>query len=1049
MFVKTIEQNPTEILPLMFYVLEPFPPYSPIYISESFKIFGYPLEDWYKNIWNEVLHPDDKLAWERDFSELKELTSQYRIISSCGKTHYLSEKGFFLQDKSGNKLCWLSVIVDFTDFLEISQKSTEYQELFNNLNDIIYVSNLDGELIDINAAAEKILGYSRKEILSKLKIEDIIVSEYFNLIKERLKNNGEPSIYEIECFTKKGRKVFLEINTSVIKDKSGIAHKISGVARDITQRKKMIKALEESEKELKVILSALPQIVVVINKNGQFLKVLSTKGKFPYSKAKALEDVFSADEVNLLLSLISESLEKTTVKKAKVRSKDIWYEVYLSPINKKTLIMTLTDITEEQQDLIALKESEERYRELFENANDIIYVHDLQGNYISVNQTGVNITGYKKEEIKNLNFVDVVAPEYIELAREQLRKKLKSGKPSSYEIEIISKDGRRIHLELKTRLIYKDGKPFAVQGIGRDITERKKIEKALIESEEHYRQLAESISHQVWTALPNGKIEFTNNNLLNYFGCSFETIADFTRTKVHPKDKIRFLKKLLRSFRKNIPFETEARLLRKDGEYRWHLIRVVPGYNLEGKIVRWYGTNTDIHNQKEAEDSLRYLATHDALTRLINRTEFIKKLEEAIKITQDQSLTKFAVLFIDLDKFKLINDNFGHEIGDKFLQNVAEKLVSCARPYDVVARFGGDEFAILLNDIRDLAAATQTAERILNTLSEPIIINGSKMFSSVSIGIKPYDPTLRTPEEYLIDADIAMYEVKKKGRNGYEIFDYQMRTKASRYLQLGTELRSAIEKENLVLFYQPIVSLKDSQIIGFEALLRWNHPLLGLLLPNEFIDIAEETGLIVPIGHWVLRQAFYQLSSWHEKFPQYKHLLISINLSSNQLKDPALYSKIVELFEETNLPPSCLSLEVTEKAFLGNKDISTKLLLDLSSLGVAISKDNFGRGYSCLSYLNRFPFLQYLKLDPSFTQRIGNNKRDKSIVKALMMIGKSLGIKVIAEGIETEEQLQILKECGCKFGQGYLLSKPMPAEEITEILERGLIIKSSKLESHS
>jgi diguanylate cyclase (GGDEF)-like protein/PAS domain S-box-containing protein len=1045
------KQRFTENLPVLFYLLKPSPPYSPICFSKSFETFGYPLESWHEDpkIWERVLHPDDKarILKIKSFSAQEELDCQYRITSKSGKVHYLREKGCFLRDENAEKLCWLSVIVDFTDWLEKSaQERSICQGLFDNLNDIVYISDLNGKWIEVSAAIERILGYSRKEILSELRMEDIVVSEHLSLIKERVEGKVSDTIYEIECIAKNGERVTLELNSGIIYGKDGTPYATWGVARNITERKKLIESLKNSEQETKALFSALPELVLIVNKQGQLVKVPSTRAKFfrTLNPGENLREIFSAEDSEFLMSGISDCLETGVVKKLRAilhhENKEIWYEIYLSPINKETVLMTLRDVTEEHQAMTALKESEEQYRELFENANDVIYIHDLHGNYISVNRAGELLTGYSKEEVRSLNFVDVVAPEYVEVAREQLRRKLRSGGSSSYEVDIISKDGRRISLELRTQLIYHNGKPIAVQGIGRDITQRKKIEQALRESEERYRQLAESIVHQVWTAFPDGKIEFLNKNLLDYFGCSFERVFDVWKTKVHPKDKFKLIKKALQSFRKNSSFEIEVRLLGKDGEYRWYLIRAVPGFDLEGRIVRWYGTNTDIHNQKEAEAKLRYFATHDVLTKLLNRTEFIKQLRTAINTAQNELFFKFAVLFIDLDRFKFINDNFGHEVGDEFLRVIAKRIISCVRPYDIVARFGGDEFTVLLNNVPDPADVTRVAERILRTLSEPILIKGYKIFASASIGIRLFDPSLQAPEEYLRDADIAMYQAKRKGKAGYEIFDYQMWAQVAKFLQIENELRNSLEREDFVLFYQPIVSLTGGEIVSLEALLRWNHPIKGIITPGEFIDIAEETGLIIPIGYWVLRQACYQLRDWHERFPNYKHLSVSVNLSSNQLKDPNLYSKIIELLNETGLNPSCLNVETTEKAILEGKDIAVKSLLQLRSLGIGISTDDFGTGYSSLNYLDRVPF-QFLKLDLSFTRRIENDKRGKSILEAILMMEKSLDIKVIAEGIETKAQLEVLRKCGCNFGQGYLFSEPLAAEKITEILEKGIILK--------
>ena len=440
----------------------------------------------------------------------------------------------------------------------------------------------------------------------------------------------------------------------------------------------------------------------------------------------------------------------------------------------------------------------------------------------------------------------------------------------------------------------------------------------------------------------------------------------------------------------------------------------------------------EITSRKRLESQLLHNAFHDVLTGLPNRALFMDRLSRAIARTQRHDEYLFAVLFLDLDRFKLINDSLGHMVGDELLQSIAQRLSGCVRAGDTIARLGGDEFVILLEDIQDLSDATYIAERIQKELTLPFNVCGHEVFTAVSIGIVLSPKTANETESYdqpenlLRDADTAMYRAKALGRARYEVFDTAMHTQSLARLQLETDLRRALERQEFQLHYQPIVSLKTGKLNGFEALVRWQHPRKGLVSPAEFIPVAEETGLIVPIGQWVIAEACKQMSAWQVRFPASRSLTISVNLSAKQFAQPDLIKQIAQILHETNLDAQSLKLEITESVLMEAESVTT-VLLQLKALGVSLSIDDFGTGYSSLSYLHRFP-IDTLKIDRSFVSRMGNDSENSNIIQAIVTLAHVLDIDVIAEGVETVEQQAQLSALQCKYAQGYLFSKPLDSE---------------------
>jgi diguanylate cyclase (GGDEF)-like protein/PAS domain S-box-containing protein len=536
---------------------------------------------------------------------------------------------------------------------------------------------------------------------------------------------------------------------------------------------------------------------------------------------------------------------------------------------------------------------------------------------------------------------------------------------------------------------------------------------------------------------PGPEIVYVNEGFCRMTGYAAEEVVGKTPRIFQglKTDRVE-LDRLRQHLSRGEPFEGgEVINYRKDGsEYvlDWH---IVPLRDDAGGITHWLAGQRDITKRKSLEESLRYQALHDPLTGLPNRLLFMDRLEHALSLASRQTRL-IMVLFVDLDDFKVVNDSLGHEAGDTLLVAVAKRLGACLRPEDTVARFGGDEFAVLLEDITVTSDAYRAAERIVEGLRKPFVIEGREISISPSIGIVSATSSHDRPKDLLRKADIAMYVAKGKGKARYEVFDSTMNVRALERLELENDLRRAIERGELRVHYQPKVLVGTGKIVGTEALVRWEHPERGLLPPVAFIPIAEETDLIVPLGRWVLTEACRQTREWQELYPSDSPWVVCVNLSGRQLRHPELVKDVGRALQETGLEPENLDLEITESVLIEDQLSNLTTLRELKRLGVKLIIDDFGTDYSSLSYLKRLP-ADFLKIDRSFIGGLGEDPKDEGIVSAVIDLARVLGMEEIAEGVETTEQAAYLRELGCRFAQGYLFSKPLPAEEIGALLATG------------
>ena len=686
------------------------------------------------------------------------------------------------------------------------------------------------------------------------------------------------------------------------------------------------------------------------------------------------------------------------------------------------------EVTERKRAETALRQAEHKYRTIFENAVEGIFQSTPDGHYLNANPALAEILGYASPEELLTNLSDIGQQLYVEPNRraEFIRLMQEHNAVSKFESQIYRKDGSVIWISENARAVYdKSGALSCYEGCIEDITSRKRAEETVIRARDFYITLFEEFPALVWRAGLDAKCDFFNKTWLAFTGRTMEQeIGDAWLEGVHPHDLDQCLKTYLEAFHARQSFKMEYRLRRYDGEYRWLIVWGRPFNDIDGKFAGFIGSCYDTTERKQAEERLHHNAFHDALTGLPNRALFMDRLKQTVKHAEKHENYLFAVLFLDLDRFKVVNDSLGHMIGDQLLIALARRLSVCLRAGDTIARLGGDEFAILLNDIKDINCATYVASRIKQELVLPFTLSGREIFTSASIGIVLGNRASGWLDEILRNADIAMYQAKAQGKARYEVFDTTMCAESYTRLHLETDLRQAIERQEFRVYYQPIVSLETGRITGFEALVRWEHPTRGLISPADFIPVAEETGLIVPLGQWVLQEACRQMHEWQVRFPISPPLTISVNLSVKQFKQLDLASQVAQILQETNLDAASLRLEITESVLIENAEFVTAVLLQLKGLGVLLSLDDFGTGYSSLSYLHRFP-ISSLKIDRYFVSRMGFGDKNSKIVQAITLLAQALDIDVIAEGIETVEQQAQLSALHCKYGQGYLFSKPL------------------------
>jgi diguanylate cyclase (GGDEF)-like protein/PAS domain S-box-containing protein len=703
----------------------------------------------------------------------------------------------------------------------------------------------------------------------------------------------------------------------------------------------------------------------------------------------------------------------------------------------RSVIMDITALKETEEALLL---SQERYALAVSAGKVGVWDWNIKTNELYLDPNLKALLGYRDHEIPNRpdEWLKLVHPEDLKQIRAMTRAYLRGAQPRyEFERRMIHKDGSlRWILCRGTAIRDEHGHACRMMGTDTDVTELKQIQEALYKSEERYTLAARGANDGLWDwNLQTSEIYFSPRwkAMLGYVRGEINHSPEEWFNRVHPEDVAALQADIAAHHRgETIHLQNEHRILHYNGTYRWMLCRGVTVRDELGRPYRMVGSLTDITQRKMFEEQLMHDALHDALTGLPNRALFMKRLTEAVARARDDRGYLFAVLFLDLDHFKVVNDSLGHAVGDLLLITIAHRLKICVRAGDTIARLGGDEFTVLLSGISNVSEAEYVAERIQQQISQTVELSGHEIFPTVSIGVTLSTDGYERAEDLLRDADTAMYKAKAQGRARQQVFDPVQHTQAVTRFHLESDLRQALKRGELQVYYQPIVSLQPgagtSPIVGVEALLRWHHPQQGLLSPADFIALAEETGLIIPISDWMLDMACLQVRVWQKNF--LPALRLAVNLSARQFEQNHLLHSITAVLRKVGLPPCFLELEITEQSTLRDQEKVLPLLSDLKACGVQISVDDFGTR-SSLELLKLVP-VDTLKIAQSFIK--GMTSDDAAIVTAIIAMAHSLNLKVIAEGVETKEQVNFLRVQRCDEAQGYLFSPPLPAAELAVLL---------------
>jgi len=953
------------------------------------------------------------------------------VIGAFGLFDYLPSTGVDLQPTAYlAALVYVIIVATAVWRFELEGITPEFAagQILDTMKGAVVVVDMAGTIRVVNRGAATLLGYQPEDLRGQH--IRLIFPRDENLSTGQLLNSLGILEHTMAWRTASGASVDVLAASSFLRDHDNTPVAVVYVASDFTERKRAESALRDSEHRYRTLFEMNPLPMWVYDYESlRFTDVNDAAVRhYGYTRdeflRKTIRDIRPPEEYGAMEQALAAAESRRGPSHFRHQKKDggiIDVEItsfeFVSGGRRSRLVIA-QDITARMLAEAELRRSEERYRELFENANDIVYTHDLEGLVTSMNLAGEQVSGYSRDEIVGRHIHELLIPEHRERAADAMEKKLRGEAASTfYEVELRAKDGHRIPLELSTRLIYRDGQVLGVQGIGRDLSDRKA-------SEERYRLLFERNLAGVYRSTPDGHILDCNDACARLFGYDSREeflAADANNLYFDDSERNRLVQQLREQRQLS---NVELRLRRRDGATVW----VLENVTLRDEDVM-EGTIIDITDRKRAQELVEYQAYHDSLTALPNRLLFRDRITVALAHAR-RSGRLSAVMFLDLDQFKLVNDTLGHTTGDRLLQAIGARLVTCIRGEDTVARMGGDEFTILLADVADRRGAALVAQKILEAVRHPVTIDEHELYVTTSIGIAVFPEEGIDAESLLKNADRAMYRAKELGRDNYQFAAAVKAQPAEGRLAMERALHRALERDELVVHYHPMVEIASGRVVGAEALLRWQHPDQGLIGPEEFIPFAEETQLIVPVGEWVLRTACRQMKAWHDA--GHAWLRVAVNLSPRQFQDRDLVTTVENILAETKFPPKFLDLEITESTAMQNAELTLSILNRLKEMGIRISIDDFGTGYSSLSYLKRFP-IDTVKIDQDFVRDLTHD--DAAIISAVISMARALNLRVIAEGVETQEQLDFLRRENCAEMQGFLYSVPLTAVQFEQALQ--------------
>jgi diguanylate cyclase (GGDEF)-like protein/PAS domain S-box-containing protein len=937
----------------------------------------------------------------------------------------------------------------------LAASEERYRTLFESLPLLIWQKDRDSVYKLCNENFADAQGLNPEELigLTDQKLFPPDLAEKYRSDDLRIMESGEPEDFE-EAWIERGQPRFVRTIKLPLKDEQGQVTGTLGIAEDITGRKQTERALEQSELRMALTMNTLPTGVMENDTEGAITYAnMSLHGILGLKPGELIgrrvwefvEDAEAADRVRAYFAyLIKEQPTPAPRVVDSVREEggrvtlEITWDYKRDDMGEVVgFISAVTNITERRQAEKGLRERESYQRALLDNFPFLVWLKDTESRFLAVNRPFAESAGFTDtEQLKGKSDLDIWPHELAETYRADDQEVMANRTQKELEEEVTDRGAHRWFETYKAPVTDETGELLGTVGFARDITERKQADE--------YRRLTakvfESTAEGVIVTDPAGDIVDVNRAFTEITGYGKEeVIGQNPKILNSGRHDIDFYRTMWQSLEESGRWHGEIWDRRKDGGLFpvWQTISSVTDEN--GVLTHYVSVFTDISHIKHSQQQLDHLAHHDALTDLPNRLLLNERLEQAIRRAERHG-SQLAVIFLDLDNFKHINDSLGHPAGDRLLQIVANYLQDSVRQEDTVARIGGDEFVALMEDIGRPANAGIAAEKLMSIFDEPIQLEGREIGVSASLGISLYPRDGVDPSMLLRNADAAMYRAKAEGRNAYQFYTAELTLNAFERIFLESSLRLAIDREELLLLYQPQVDLRSGKITGVEALIRWEHPELGIVSPVKFIPMAEECGLIFPIGNWVLRNACQQAKVWMEQGLEFGRM--SINIAGPQIQRGDLVQQVERVLIDIGLPACCVELEVTEGFIMREAEHAIKQLKKLGDLGITLAIDDFGTGYSSLNYLKQLP-IHKLKIDQSFVRDIPDDPNDVAISTAVVAMGKSLGLTVIAEGVENEDQERFLREMGCEEVQGYRYSRPVTPEELEQLLTGAGIVPVS------
>ncbi|HWP94143.1 MAG TPA: EAL domain-containing protein [Gammaproteobacteria bacterium] len=906
---------------------------------------------------------------------------------------------------------------------------------------------------DCNDALARMYGYRRAEELVGRRVAEFFPATEKNLsyLRHFIASGYRIADAETEERDRSGNTKYFQNNVVGIVSR-GKLRQVWGTQRCITDRRRIELELRKSRARMEAIVDGALDAIVGMDQEGRIIEFNPAAERiFGWRREEVLDQPLverlippalraahrQAFERHLregTVTVLGKRFETTALKRDGSEFPAELYVIRQDIEGEPLFIGFVRDISERRQAERTLRDSEARFHIVAEQTGQIVYDYDVASGRIEWAGAITALTGYTPEEFATLDirgWEEHIHPDDRDEALSELAAAMRDARPYRCEYRFRRKDGGYFLTE-DIGVFLQDGRNrvYRMLGAMKDVTARRNAEQALQLAASALENTAEAVmildaGYRI-VSVNRAFVQITGFDVAEVTGQSFSMLDSGRQGEA-------FYDRLCQIVNDVGRWEGEIWSRRRTGEAYPALLSLSAVRDDDGRITHYVGVFNDISRYKQYEERLEFLAHHDSLTTLPNRALFQDRFREAINRARRRH-GKLGVLFMDLDNFKTINDSLGHTVGDALLKQVAVRIRSVLRESDTIARLGGDEFGVLLDELGETHGAATVAQKLIDVLSQPFVVEGRELFTTVSIGISCYPQDGHDVLTLLRNADAAMYRAKELGRSNYQYFSEDLNARAYESLVLANSLRHALERGEFTLAYQPVVALRSGRIVGVEALVRWRHPELGIVSPSRFIPIAEETGLIMGIGLWVLREACRQAVAWHRAgFPAVR---MAVNLSARQFREPDLRASILDILAETGLPPALLELEITESMMMQAPERTRDILASLHTAGLKLAVDDFGTGYSSLSYLKDFPITR-LKVDRSFVSGVPHDAGDAAITRAVVALAHGLGIDVTAEGIETEEQRFFLAELGCTEGQGYYFSRPADAEEIGKLLARG------------